>query len=110
MGLGHEFLRHITRCQLLLFVVDMAGTDGRDPIEDIQTLRTEIKLYDEDLAKFDWVILANKMDVEGTDETLAILQNRFPKIQIIPISAQEEEGLDELKSYLAENAAHSEKR
>lgn len=109
-GLGHEFLRHITRCHLLLFVVDMAGTDGRDPIEDIQTLRTEIKLYDEDLAAFEWLIIANKMDVEGTEEKLAQLRQRFPKVPIIPISAQEEDGLDEIKKILHEKVAHSEKR
>lgn len=50
-GLGHEFLRHITRCKVLVFVLDMAGSEGRDPIEDLQNLRTEIKLYSEDLAK-----------------------------------------------------------
>ena len=55
-GLGHEFLRHITRCRILLFVVDIAGSEMRDPIEDIETLRKEIKLYDEDLAKFPWMV------------------------------------------------------
>ena len=87
-GLGHEFLRHITRCHLLLFVLDMSGFEGRDPIEDLQTLRTEVKLYDEDLAKFPWMILANKMDVPESAENLKNLQLRFPKIEIVPISAQ----------------------
>ena len=96
-GLGHEFLRHITRCRVLLFVVDIPGSELRDPIEDIQTLRTEIKLYDEDLAKFPWMVVANKMDLEGAEENLAIFKNRFPKIPIVPISAMEGEGLDELK-------------
>ena len=50
-GLGHEFLRHVTRCNLLLFVLDMSGFEGRDPVADLQGLRTEIKLYDEELAK-----------------------------------------------------------
>ncbi|MDB4492805.1 50S ribosome-binding GTPase, partial [Akkermansiaceae bacterium] len=96
-GLGHEFLRHITRCRVLLFVVDIPGSELRDPIEDIQTLRTEIKLYDEDLAKFPWMVVANKMDLEGAEENLGIFKNRFPKIPIVPISAMEGEGLDELK-------------
>jgi GTP-binding protein len=96
-GLGHEFLRHITRCRVLLFVVDIPGSELRDPIEDIQTLRTEIKLYDEDLAKFPWMVVANKMDLEGAEENLAIFKNRFPKIPIVPISAMEGEGLEELK-------------
>lgn len=99
-GLGHEFLRHITRCRLLIFVVDMAGSEGRDPIEDVQILRKEIKLYDEDLAKFDWMVVANKMDVEGAEEKLGYFRNRFPKIDIFPISAETGEGLDELRKDL----------
>lgn len=101
-GLGHEFLRHITRCHVLLFVIDMAGFDGRDPVEDLQILRTEIKLYDEDLAKFEWVVVANKMDLEGAEENLEIFKQRFPKVRIIPMSAQNEEGIDQLREYLDE--------
>lgn len=101
-GLGHEFLRHITRCRVLLFMVDMAGSEGRDPIEDIQTLRTEIKLYDEDLAKFPWMVVANKMDLETAEENLGYFKNRFPKVPVVPISAMEEEGLDQLKTQIKE--------
>ena len=99
-GLGHEFLRHITRCKLLLFVIDMAGSEMRDPIEDLQTLRTEIKLYDEDLSKFEWLIVANKMDLEGAEENLANFRARFPKQTIIPISADTGEGVDALRAEL----------
>ncbi len=63
VGLGHDFLRHIMRCRLLLFVVDTAGSEARDPVQDIETLRTEIKLYSDELAKRPWCILANKMDL-----------------------------------------------
>lgn len=99
-GLGHEFLRHITRCGLLLFVVDMAGSEGRDPIVDVETLRTEIKLYDQDLAKQDWLVIANKMDLEEAEENLKNFQLRFPKIEIVPISAEQGEGLDHLRDVL----------
>lgn len=105
-GLGHEFLRHITRCQLLLFVIDMAGFDGRDPIEDLEVLRKEVKDYDEDLAKFPWLVLANKMDLEGADERLAAFQARFPKIEVIPISAETGDGLDALRAMLDERVGH----
>ena len=104
-GLGHEFLRHITRCHLLLFVIDMAGVDGREPIEDLQILRKEIKEYDEELSKFPWMIIANKMDVEGAEEQLEIFKDRFPKIDIVPISAQEETGLDSLREILMQKVA-----
>lgn len=99
-GLGHEFLRHITRCRVLLFVIDMAGFDGRDPIGDLQTLRTEVKLYDEELSKFPWVVVANKMDLEGAEENLEVFKQRFPKVQIIPMSAANEDGLEDLRDYL----------
>ncbi|HEY8991318.1 MAG TPA: GTPase, partial [Luteolibacter sp.] len=99
-GLGHEFLRHITRCRVLLFVLDMGGTEGRDPISDLEILRKEIKEYDEDLARFPWAVVANKMDVEGAEENLAAFKQRFPKVDVIPICAELEEGLDDLKRYL----------
>ena len=101
-GLGHEFLRHITRCRVLIFVVDMAGSEGRDPIEDIQTLRTEIKMYDEELSKFPWIVVANKMDLPEAEENLAYFKNRFSKVQIVSISAEMEEGLEALKGTLEE--------
>ncbi|MEM9081007.1 MAG: GTPase ObgE [Verrucomicrobiota bacterium] len=101
-GLGHEFLRHITRCHLLLFVVDVSGFEGRDPIVDLQVLRTEVRMYDEELGKFPWMIVANKMDVEGAEENLVYLRQRFPKVEIVPISAKKEEGLDELRRSLCE--------
>ena len=57
LGLGHSFLRHITRCRLLLFVLDMAGSEGRDPIVDLQHLRREIDLYDPRLSERPWRFL-----------------------------------------------------
>lgn len=102
VGLGHDFLRHITRCRLLLFVVDMAGSEGRDPCEDIAKLRTEISLYDDLLAKRPWMVIANKMDLDGFEENLAQFKQRFPKIDVMPVSAAEEEGLDSLKQRLNE--------
>mgnify|MGYP000783966951 CR=1 FL=1 len=102
VGLGHEFLRHITRCKVLVFVLDMAGSEGRDPIEDLQNLRTEIKLYSEDLAKQPWFVVANKMDLEGAEENLANFRMRFPKVDVIPLSALNGEGISRLKSKLDE--------
>ncbi len=98
-GLGHEFLRHIMRCQVLLFVVDMTGLE-HDPIEAIQTLRKEVKLYSEELAERPWVIVANKMDESNAAENLEMLRMRFPKIEIIPISAAMGEGIPAFKQRL----------
>ena len=105
-GLGHEFLRHITRCRVLLFVIDMGGVDGRDPISDLEILRKEVKEYDEELARFPWKIVANKMDVDGAEENLAAFKLRFPKIDIIPIAAELDVGLDDLKQMLDNEVAY----
>ena len=101
VGLGHEFLRHITRCRVLIFVVDVAGSEGRNPVEDLQNLRREIDLYDPTLSSRAWFVVANKMDLPGAKENLKALQERFPKLQILPTSAAKGEGIDDLKQALA---------
>ena len=102
VGLGHDFLRHITRCRVLLFVLDIAGSEGRHPIEDLQNLRREIDLYDPRLSQRPWRIIANKMDLDGAAENLEALRKRFPDIEVVPISAAKSEGLAELKERLKE--------
>ncbi len=101
VGLGHDFLRHITRCRYLLFVLDTAGSEGRNPIEDLQSLRREIDLYDPRLSKRPWCILANKIDLPGSAEHLETLRSRFLAIQVLPISTETGEGLAALKEHLA---------
>jgi GTPase len=101
LGLGHEFLRHVTRCRVLVFVVDVAGSEGRNPVEDLQNLRREIDLYDPTLSARAWFVVANKMDLPGAEENLKSLQDRFPKLQIIPTSAAKGKGIDALKQALA---------
>ena len=101
VGLGHEFLRHITRCRIFLFVVDAAGSEGRNPIEDVRQLRKELDLYDPRLSERPWFIIANKMDLPGAEENSKSLRKKFPKIEIVPISAAKGEGIEELKQKLA---------
>lgn len=105
-GLGHEFLRHITRCRTLLFVIDMAGSEGRDPVSDLEILRKEVREYDDELARFPWMVLANKMDLEGAAENLSVFRARFPKVRVLPISAEAGEGIDELKQLLDEEVGY----
>src|SRR6059058_190066 len=101
LGLGHEFLRHITRCRILLFVVDLGGSEGRNPIEDLGNLRREIDLYDAALSSRPWLLVANKMDLPEAKKNLKAVQERFSKIKIIPTSAANGEGIAELKDTLA---------
>ena len=104
IGLGHDFLRHIVRCNLLVFVLDMAGSEGREPIEDLQKLRKELDLYDPKLSERAWIVVANKMDLPGAKEKLKHFRTRYRKLEVFPISAEEGEGLDALKSRLGELA------
>src|SRR6266550_267076 len=101
LGLGHEFLRHITRCPVLIFMVDNAGSEGRNPAEDLQKLRREIDLYDPTLSSRAWFVVANKMDLAGATENLKALQARFPKVQILPTAAATGKGIAALKHELA---------
>jgi GTPase len=101
LGLGHEFLRHITRCRVLVFVIDVAGSEGRNPVEDLQNLRREINRYDPNLSSRPWIVVANKMDLPGAKENLKTMQERLPRIKIVPTSSARGEGIDALKEALA---------
>ena len=100
LGLGHDFLRHITRCRFLLFVVDVAGSEGRNPVEDLRSLRREIDLYDPALSKRPWCIIANKIDLPAARENLETLQNSFPTVEVAPVSASTGQGIEAFKTKL----------
>src|SRR5260370_24006914 len=102
VGLGHDFLRHIVRCKLLVFVLDMAGSEGREPLEDLQKLRKELDLYDPKLSERPWIVVANKMDLPEAAEKLKHFKTRYRKLTVIPVAAGEEKGVEELKTALAE--------
>ena len=104
VGLGHEFLRHTERTRLLIHVVDIAGTEGRDPVEDINTINRELELYDARLAERPQIIAANKMDVQPqAEENLTRLREAFAdSYEIFPISAATGEGLDKVIRRVAE--------
>jgi len=101
LGLGHQFLRHITRCRVLVFVIDVAGSEGRGPVEDLKNLRREIDLYNPTLSSRPWIVVANKMDLPGAKQNLKAMQERLPRIKILATSAAKGEGIDALKEALA---------
>lgn len=100
VGLGHDFLRHIVRCRHLLLVVDAAGSEGRDPVADVEKLREELRLYDPMLARRPWSLAANKIDLPGAADHLERLRQAFPGVPLFPISAQGRDGIGALKSFL----------
>ena len=104
-GLGHEFLRHVDRCRLILHVVDVSGTEGRDPVEDIEKINTELARYDAGLASRPQIIVANKHDLAASGETDIAKFEAYVKAQgydLIYVSALTGENLDELKRMTAE--------
>lgn len=100
-GLGLQFLRHIERCRVIVHVIDMAGTDGRDPIEDFNIINNELKEYKMNLSKRPMIIVANKMDQPEAYENLERFKKKVNE-PIIPISAVTRENLDELLYKIAD--------
>jgi GTP-binding protein len=95
-GLGHDFLRHIERTRVIIFVLDAAQTDERDVVEDYRILRRELELHNPDLARRPYIVVANKMDVpEATDNALRLEQSLEGE-EVFHISAVTGEGIDEL--------------
>ena len=102
VGLGHEFLRHIERTKLIIHVVDAAGTEGRDPVEDIRKINAELHAYNPEIAGRPQLIAANKIDAifqeEGQESPVERLKREFEPqgIPVFPISGVTGEGIQEL--------------
>ena len=106
VGLGHDFLRHVERTKLLIHVVDAAGTEGRDPVEDVCAIEKELAAYSDRLAKLPQVIAANKTDSiyveEGEEDPVERLRREFEPQgrKVFPISAVSGQGVRELLYYV----------
>ena len=103
VGLGIQFLRHVERTRLLLHVLDVAGTEGRDPIDDFNKINEELKKYSEKLATRKQIIVANKIDSMQDDENYKVLEKLAKEndLEIYKISAVTGEGLNELFNHVA---------
>lgn len=95
-GLGLKFLKHAERTKVLAQVIDMAGTEGRDPLTDYQTILSELEQYSESLAHKHRIVVANKMDVESAKKNLQRFKRKFKGVKIFPISALDHKGLEAL--------------
>lgn len=99
VGLGHDFLRHIERTRILVFVLDMAGVDGRHPVEDYRSLRRELALYREELLERPYLVVANKMDLPESKEAYELFVKETGETPL-PLAAAEGVGTDALKQRL----------
>lgn len=111
IGLGHQFLRHIERTRLIVHVIDMAATDGRNPYDDFVTINEELKEYDPRLMERPQIIVANKMDIPEATDNLAAFKEALPEsYPIYPISAITREGLRDLLFKVADELEKIPKR
>ena len=100
-GLGLQFLRHIERCKVIVHVIDMAGTDGRDPYEDYLIINNELKEYKMNLANRPMIVVANKMDQPEAEENLKKFKEKVD-VEIIPISAYTRDNVNTLLYKIAD--------
>jgi len=108
-GLGHEFLRHVERTRVLIHVVDMAGSEGRDPLEDFKAINRELAAYNPELAKRPQVMAANKMDLPGADDNISRIKPCLGEdIDVFPISAVTGQGVEQLMFKVAETLTMAE--
>lgn len=106
IGLGHEFLRHIERCRLLVHVIDVSGSEGRDPIEDFEKINHELAVFNSELAERPQIIVGNKCDLTD-DETVEKLFSYFTEkgYKFFPVMAAISEGTKDLINYIAATLA-----
>ena len=104
VGLGHAFLRHVERTKVFIHVVDAAGVEGDDPVENVRKINQELEAYNPELMKRPQVIAANKTDIPGSEENVERLKEAYEKegFEVFPISAATNKGLDELLTKVAE--------
>jgi GTP-binding protein len=98
VGLGHEFLRHIKRCKIIVLLLDMAGTDNRKPWDDYKQLLKELELYDPELLEKPRLVVANKIDEAVAEKYLKQFKTKFKKVKVLPISAAFDEGVEKFKT------------
>jgi GTPase len=102
VGLGHEFLRHIQRCKIIVLLLDMAGTDARAPWDDYKNLLRELELYDPALVEKPRLVVANKMDEAIAEKNLKEFKKKIKKVSVLPISAAFDEGVEKFKKLIRE--------
>ena len=100
-GLGDKFLKHIQRTRVIAHIIDMSGLEGRDPLEDYETINKELKDFDEKLILKPQVIIANKMDLEGAKENLERFKKKY-NVPVYEVSAITNKGLDKVLVKIAD--------
>lgn len=108
-GLGDRFLKHAERTKILMHLIDMAGSEGRDPLEDYEKIKEELQLYSDQLFFKERIVVANKMDLAGAKANLKRFKEKY-KEKILEVSALENKGLDKLVKALQRTLAKEKKK
>jgi len=101
-GLGDRFLKHAERTKILLHLIDMSGSEGRDPLEDYEKINFELQSYSDELFFKNKIVVANKMDLETAAAHLKRFKRKYKKEKIFPVSALEKKGLETLICFIGE--------
>lgn len=104
VGLGHQFLRHVERTKVIVHMIDMSGSEGRDPYEDYQVINEELKAYEHRLEDRPQIVVANKMDIPDAEDNLTIFKEQLndKSVRIIPLSTVMHDNIDELLYAIAD--------
>lgn len=104
IGLGHQFLRHVERTKVIVHMIDMSGSEGRDPYEDYQIINEELKAYEHRLEDRPQIVVANKMDIPDAEDNLTIFKEQLndTSVRIIPLSTVMHDNIDELLYAIAD--------
>lgn len=102
VGLGFKFLKHAMRTKVIAHIIDMSGENSFSPLESYETIYNELAKYDESLIKKPSVVIASKMDLPESKENLAKFKEKYPNLEVYPISSVYNEGLDALIKRLSE--------
>ncbi|MFH4934831.1 GTPase ObgE [Staphylococcus cohnii] len=104
VGLGHQFLRHVERTKVIVHMIDMSGSEGRDPYEDFQVINEELKAYEHRLEDRPQIVVANKMDIPDAEDNLTIFKEQLndKSVRIIPLSTVMHDNIDELLYAIAD--------
>jgi len=108
VGLGHAFLRHIQRCKIVIILLDMAGTDNREPWGDYKSLLQELEVYDPALLERPRFVVANKMDEPQAEANLKAFKKKIKKTSVLPIAAAFDEGIDKFRKLIREAVEETE--
>ncbi len=101
-GLGHNFLKHASRTRIIAHIIDMGGFEERDPINDYEIIRNELKNYSDKLANKKEIIIANKCDLPNFDDNLKRFKEKYPSLEVFKISALNNIGIDDVLTKLAD--------